>query len=180
MGSQILCLAMEYLFLCTGGTIDKHYPRTMGGYSFEFGPPAVESIMQRIRPEPAFTFRVLSVCKEDSQDMTDYQRLLVVEAIASSSSSKVIITHGTDTLIETALFIAERRDKIVGKVIVLTGAFLPEKFKDSDADFNLGVAVGSASLLPEGVYVAMNGQVTECKFVERSPETGTFKQKARK
>ena len=52
---------MEYLFLCTGGTIDKHYPRTMGGYSFEFGPPAVENIMQRIRPKPAFTFRYQSI-----------------------------------------------------------------------------------------------------------------------
>ena len=82
---------------------------------------------------------MVSVCREDSQDIQENHRAEILASISSSPCNKVIITHGTDTMIETAVYLA---DKVEDKVVVITGAFLPETFKDSDADFNLGVAIG--------------------------------------
>ena len=123
----------DLLFIQVGGTIDKDYPagETNHGYEFEIGVP-------------------------DSLDMQDAHRAEVRAAVEAASQTRIIITHGTDTMGQTAATLAG----ITGKTIVLTGAMLPEKFRDSDADFNLGMAIAAVRLSQPGVYVALNGTVT--------------------
>ena len=89
-----------------------------------------------------------------------------------ASAHKILITHGTDTMMQTAAFIAECQ---LDKMIILTGSFLPETFKDSDADFNIGVAIGALQSMPTGgVYIAMNGCVSHWSKCERDPQTNLF------
>ena len=92
----------------------------------------------------------------DSQDMEDPERAKVRAAVEAASQTRIIITHGTDTMAKTATALVGIADKI----IVLTGAMLPEKFRDSDADFNLGMAIAAARFSPPGVYIVLNGTVT--------------------
>jgi len=162
------------LFLCTGGTIDKCYPRTQGGYSFEFGDPAVGEVVRRIRPSLSYLHTVVSVCREDSQDVTDDHRNEMLSRIVAGQSKMVVLTHGTDTMIETGKYLEVRLGKDSDKRVVLTGSFLPEKFKDSDADFNIGTALGALPHLPPGVYIAMQGRVSPVSKVWRCPQTGAF------
>jgi L-asparaginase len=164
---------MPLLFVQTGGTIDKDYPRTRGGYAFEIADPAVQRILELVNP--SFEYRVVSVVRKDSLELTEEDRGAIREACRADDATRIVITHGTDTMIDTARALGE----IAGKVIVLTGAMRPERFSNSDAPFNIGVAVGAAQTLPPGVYVAMHGQVhpwTEVRrteagqFVKRGPE----------
>jgi L-asparaginase len=159
---------MKVVFIQTGGTIDKDYPKTDRGYAFEFGEPAVERILQRVNP--CFDFEVVSVLEKDSLDITSEDRERIYEACRKARSSKIVITHGTDTMIETA----RKLSKIRGKAIILTGAMRPEKFSDSDASFNVGTAIGAINVLEEGVYIAMNGLVYRWDRVQRDKETGQF------
>lgn len=144
---------MRILFIQTGGTIDKDYPRKKNGYAFEIGVAAVHRILSNI----VFNFSedVLSVLQKDSSDITDSDRSKLLEFVASRKEDKIIITHGTDTMIKTA----EILNVIVDKTIVITGAMRPEKFSDSDAPFNVGFAVAAVQILNPGVYIAMNGRV---------------------
>lgn len=145
---------MKILFIQTGGTIDKDYPKTSGGYAFEISEPAVERIMKRAKPD--FEYEIISVCRKDSIDLTADDRLKLLEICSASQYEKIIITHGTDTIKETARFLSDIKDK----TIVLTGAFRPEHFKDSDADFNMGTAVGALTLLKNGVYIVLTGTIS--------------------
>ncbi len=147
---------MKILFVQTGGTIDKYYPagETHHGYEFEIGKPAVESILKRGRPE--FEFEVTSVLQKDSLDLNDEDRQLIYDFVAARSEEKIILTHGTDTIMQTA----KKLKGIDGKTVVITGSMLPEKFYESDADFNLGMAIGVVQTQPSGVYVVLNGLVT--------------------
>ncbi len=158
---------MDLLFLQTGGTIDKDYPRTRGGWAFEIGEAAVSRILERANP--AFHFEVVSVVRKDSLELTDDDRRAIRDACATTPATRIVITHGTDTIIETAAALSD----IAGKVIVLTGAMRPERFSNSDAAFNVGVAVGAAQALAPGVYVAMHGQVHRWNEVTRT-EQGQF------
>jgi len=152
---------MRLLFLQTGGTIDKDYPRSRGGYAFEIAGPAAERILARANA--SVTFRLVSVVRKDSLELTGEDRLALRQACETAEETRIIITHGTDTMIETA----EALSDVQGKVIVLTGAMRPERFSDSDAPFNVGVAVGAAQALAPGVYVAMHGQVLRWNEVAR-------------
>ncbi|KAK3094175.1 hypothetical protein FSP39_025028 [Pinctada imbricata] len=124
------------------GTIDKAYPRTIGGYAFEICGPAVEKILTRIKP--SVKCRVITICQKDSQDITDSDRKNLIEACQEAQETKILVTHGTDTMIQTAEYLARH---LSNKVVVLTGAFLPETFKESDADFNIGTGIGALQTL---------------------------------
>lgn len=155
---------MKTLFIQTGGTIDKDYPKTKKGYAFEIAEPAVKRILEKINP--VFDFEIKSVLKKDSLDITASDREKIVRACKESSANKIIITHGTDTMIETAKKLSELKNK----TIVITGAMRPERFSNSDASFNVGIAVGALQVLKEGVYVAMHGQVCEWNKVKRNAQ----------
>lgn len=159
---------MEILFIQTGGTIDKDYPRKVASYAFEINQPAVENILKIVQPN--FQYRIMKLLQKDSLDFTSADREAIYHACASSSSPYIVITHGTDTMIETARTLAD----ITDKTIVLTGAMIPYKFLDSDAAFNVGVAIGGVTTLKPGVYVAMSGKVYPWNKCRKSPKTVKF------
>lgn len=148
-------MSEDLLFLQVGGTIDKDYPsgETNHGYEFEIGAPAYRSVLARGQFPAGWA--ELSLLQMDSLDMGPEHRNQVREAVKAAVQNRIIITHGTDTIGETAAALAD----IFGKTIVLTGAMLPEKFRDSDADFNLGMAVTAARMAPPGVYIVLYGAV---------------------
>lgn len=159
---------MNILFIQTGGTIDKDYPKTVKGYGFEITKPAVECILKKL--QVSFTYNITSFLRKDSQEITADDRLHLLALCKKAKEEQIIITHGTDTMIQTAKYLSA----VKNKTIILTGAFLPEKFKDSDAGFNLGTAVGAMEHLEKGVYVAMNGRVFRNNEVKREARTGRF------
>ncbi len=146
----------DILFVQAGGTVDKAYLATESshGVNFLIGGPAFHAILSRV-PDKAFRHRPLLVCQKDSLFMDAMDRVKIRENIERAPEDKVVVTHGTDTILLTAVELS----KIEGKTIVLTGAFTPERVRDSDADFNLGTAVAAVQLLPAGVYIALNGAV---------------------
>lgn len=160
---------MKICFIQTGGTIDKCYPRTTKGWAFEIGEPAVSSILNKLNP--SFEYEIISCCKKDSQEITLDDREQLAAMISSTDCEHIVITHGTDTMIETANYLAESSTQ---KRIILTGAFLPQKFTDTDADTNLGIAIGALQFIENGVYVAMNGKVQMASQSNRNHQTGKF------
>ena len=161
---------MKIAFIQTGGTIDKIYPKILNSYAFEMGTPAFYRILRRV--EINFQIETKCLFTIDSTDMSDEHRNLIKTTCQEFDCDKIIITHGTDAMTKTAKVLSTIKDKTV----VLVGAIMPESVKGSDADFNLGVAVGAVNLLPHGVYIAMSGRVykwdecvknAECKFVEK-------------
>jgi L-asparaginase len=159
---------MKILFIQTGGTIDKDYPKKIKGYGFEITEPAVRQILERINP--AFEYEVISLLRKDSTDITVKDKKKIFEECEKADTDKIIITHGTDTMIDTAIFLSD----VDKKTIVLTGAFKPEKFTNSDADFNVGAAVGAINALGYGVYIAMNWTVYKYDKVKRDKVSGKF------
>ncbi len=160
---------MSITVVLTGGTIDKDYPRLQGGYAFEFGEPAAARLLQRWQPSVAFD--VVTAFQKDSSELTAADRRHLAEQIRALSSDRVVVTHGTDTILETAAFLAQHVQR---KRVVLTGAMRPERFSDSDAPLNFGCAVGAVQTVTEGVYVAMHGLVARHDRLRRDPETGRF------
>jgi L-asparaginase len=110
----------------------------------------------------------------DSLDMTAADRELIVDECRRAAESRLVITHGTDTMVETAAALARATPKIDGKTIVLTGAMIPYAFGSSDGLFNLGSALSFAQVLLPGVYLAMNGRYFEWDRVRKNRETGVF------
>lgn len=148
---------MSIHFIQAGGTLDKGYfPNSANhGYNFEIGEPSFRRILKRAGfTEFEGTYSI--ACKKDSLDITDAERETIYARVMNAASNLVVITHDTDT----AHLTAERLDgNCSGKTIVITGAMQPEQFRESDADFNLGMAVGSIRWLKAGVYIALNGKV---------------------
>jgi L-asparaginase len=159
---------VNILFIQTGGSIDKNYPKVTKSYAFEITKPAVATILSNARA--GFSYKIIELLKKDSQDMTDSDRKLIYETCKKAKQNKIVITHGTDTMVETAKLLS----KLTNKTIVLTGSIVPEKFKDSDADFNVGSAVGALSALPHGTYIAMHGRVVPYSKAVRELKTGQF------
>jgi len=163
-------------FIQTGGTIDKDYPRTTKGYAFEFGEPAARRILERLNP--SFEYEICTACQKDSLEITEEDRAQLAQMIQDSDSRKFIVTHGTDTLLDTAKYLHEfiwQLDRSAhDKLIVLTGAMRPERFTNSDADINIGAAIAAANVFEEGVYVTMNGVVKHFREMKRDMETGQF------
>lgn len=162
---------MKILFIQTGGTIDKDYPKLVKAYHFEICDPAVTRILEKIKP--VFDYDILSLLKKDSMDLTDEDRQLILETCKKTAYNKILITHGTDTMVETAKVLSEIQDK----AIVLTGSARPERFGNTDADVNVGTALGALNLLENGVYIAMNGCIYPWNDVKKDQETGRFVRK---
>lgn len=159
---------MKVLFVQTGGTIDKDYPKGANSYHFEITDPALERILEKVWP--TFEYRVVSAMKKDSTDMTDEDRQAIFDLCQQAPEDKIVITHGTDTMPLTAKVLAG----VKGKAIIITGALRPERFSNSDADFNVGTAVGALNMFSEGVYIAMSGRVLPSKYLRKDPVSGNF------
>jgi L-asparaginase len=159
---------MEVLFIQTGGTIDKDYGQGNGIYNFTISEPAVKRILERA--VPALQYRTVSLHKKDSQDLSEEDRRLIVETCQAAPEKYIVITHGTDTMHKTAQALKGLTDK----VIVLTGSLIPERFAHSDADFNIGTAVGALNFAQNGVHIAMSGRVMPWNKLSKNPKTGQF------
>ena len=171
-------LASQLAVLAVGGTIDKDYPRAHSGYAFEICDPAAERMLASM-PFLNVDWRVESVCQKDSTELTDTDRELLVAAVQRAPEDRIVVTHGTDTMIQTALFL-HNSGAASSKSVAFIGAMKPERFKDSDASFNLGAAVAATAILPPGqVVLAMGGNVVNCTTAERDLQTGLFVSKAR-
>ena len=153
--------------LVTGGTFDKTYDEISGHLSF--GSTHLPEMLRLGRSRVETTIETLMMI--DSLDMTDADRGRIVDACARSSEDRIVITHGTDTMVETARAVAQG---VNGKTVVLTGAMVPYAFGSSDGLFNLGSALSFAEVLPPGVYIAMNGQHFPWDRVRKNKEAGMF------
>jgi len=157
---------MRIRFITTGGTIDKVYFDAMSEY--EVG----ESLLTHILREGLvqFDFDVVQLMQKDSLDMDDGDRQRIRDFIANDDASFYVVTHGTDTMPETAEALAG----LEGKTIVLTGALTPARFRNTDAVFNIGMAVAAVQVAKPGVYIAMSGQVFEAGAVRKNRAENRF------
>jgi L-asparaginase len=156
----------ELLIVTTGGTIDKVYFDDKSDY--QVGEPQIGRILQDLGV--AFRFSVIPLLRKDSLHINAEDRELLRAAIAAQPARHVLVTHGTDTMVETAKVLAS----IADKTIVLTGALNPAGFRGSDAEFNIGTAVGAVQSLPAGVYIAMNGRVWDPGKVRKNVAANRF------
>ncbi|WP_438481847.1 asparaginase domain-containing protein [Oleiharenicola lentus] len=161
---------MRLRVISTGGTIDKVYFDAASSY--DVGDPQVEPLFKEANV--TFEYVIESVTRKDSLAMTDADRALIRERVEVSPEKLILITHGTDTMTETAAALATIKDK----VIVFTGSMLPARFRTSDALFNLGCAVGALQVLPAGIYIAMNGQIAPAHTVRKNRAESRFEPKA--
>ncbi|TZF89581.1 asparaginase domain-containing protein [Cognatilysobacter lacus] len=158
---------MESLcIVTTGGTIDKIYFDDKSDY--QVGEPQIGRILQELGV--AFRFDVVPVLRKDSLHITDADRELVRETIAAQPSRHVLVTHGTDSMVQTARVL----ESLTDRTIVLTGALNPARFRGSDAEFNIGTAVGAVQCLPPGVYIAMNGRIWNPGKVRKNVDANRF------
>ena len=158
---------MDYLqIITTGGTIDKIYYDAKSDY--KIGEPEIGRILTDMNV--AFRWQVLPLLRKDSIELTDQDRELICKAVAASDAKHFLITHGTDTMVETAQVLEQFDDR----VIVLTGALNPARFIGSDAVFNIGCAIGALHGMPNGVWVAMNGQIWDPDHVRKNRKTNRF------
>lgn len=156
----------ELLIVTTGGTIDKVYFDDKS--DFQVGEPQIGRILQELGV--AFRFSVIPLLRKDSLHINAEDRELLRAAISAQDTPHVLVTHGTDTMVETAQVLAS----IADKTIVLTGALNPARFRGSDAEFNIGTAVGAVQCLPAGVYIAMNGRVWHPGKVRKNVAANRF------
>ena len=150
----------------TGGTIDKIYFDDKSDY--QIGEPQIGRILEELGV--AFRFNVVGLLRKDSLHMTDSDRQLLRQTIEAQTAKHVLITHGTDTMVETAKVLSS----ILDKTIVLTGSLNPARFRGSDAEFNIGCAVGAVQSLPAGVYIAMNGRIWNPMSVRKNVDANRF------
>ncbi len=153
----------------TGGTIDKVYYDAKS--DFQIGEPQIEPILRDAGVTAQFVVEPL--LRKDSLEMTDEDRAMISQAVHQDVHQRILITHGTDTMIDTALALGECGDK----TIVLTGAMQPARFRVTDAIFNVGFALGVALTHEPGVYVAMNGQVFDPRKSVKNRAQGRFEQR---
>ncbi len=154
------------LVVTAGGTIDKVY--FDANSEFEVGRSMVGELLKEAHVHAEY--EIVEVLRKDSLDMTDVDRALVREAIATRSHARVVVTHGTDTMTETAAALAELGER----TIVLTGSLSPARFANSDATFNVGMAFAAVQTLPPGVYIAMNGQIFDGANVRKDRAANRF------
>jgi L-asparaginase len=158
---------MAIRILVTGGTFDKEYNERTGQLFFK--DTHIAEMLRLGRSRVEITIRTVMMI--DSLEMTDADRALIVQNCLQSEEDRIVITHGTDTMTETA---AELARAVTGKTVVLTGAMIPYAFGSSDGLFNLGSALSFVQVLPAGVYIAMNGKWFPWDRIRKNRERGEF------
>ena len=163
-------MSKDIRVIVTGGTFDKEYDELTGRLFFKDThlPEMLRLARCRIPVE------VETLMMIDSLDMTEADRALIVNHCREAAKSRILVTHGTDTMVETARALAGAFPSGAGKTIVLTGAMVPYAFGSSDGLFNLGSALSFVQVLPPGVYLAMNGRCFQWDRVRKNRETGVF------
>jgi L-asparaginase len=159
---------MQIRILVTGGTFDKEYDELTG--TLYFRDTHVQEMLRRGRAR--LELAIETVMMIDSLDMDDRGRASIVARCGAASERAIVVTHGTDTMVETARALAA--SGLSGRTIVLTGAMVPYAFGSSDGLFNLGSALSFAQVLPPGVYIAMNGRHFPWNRVRKNRQTGAF------
>jgi L-asparaginase len=154
------------LLLTTGGTIDKIYFDALSDY--QVGETVMAKLLDIARVKRPF--RVEEVVRKDSLELDDADRALIRERVAAAPESHIVITHGTDTMTETAKLLAD----IPGKTVVLVGALAPARFGESDASFNIGMAFATVQMAQPGVYITMSGSVFRADQVVKDRAKGAF------
>jgi L-asparaginase len=154
------------LIVTTGGTIDKVYFDASS--EFEVGESVIQTLLAQAQVRGPH--EVISLLRKDSLDMTADDRALIRQTIADRDETRVIVTHGTDTMTESARVLQNLPDK----TIVLTGSLAPARFAQSDAVFNVGMAFGAVQSLSQGVYIVMNGQVFDADAVTKDLTRNQF------
>lgn len=162
---------MIEVIIC-GGTIDKVYSSTLEKFVIRQNISEIPSILRNASIEDIH-FSTMLMPRMDSSEMGDEDREHILKACKMTRASKILITHGTDTMDITARFLSKLRQK----TIVLTGAFKPALLKDSDAQFNIGSAITALRLLPPGVFICMNGRVFPWHLAKKDRKKGRFVQK---
>jgi L-asparaginase len=157
---------MSLRVITTGGTIDKVYFDATSDY--EVGEPTVPHVFREAGV--LLEYQLEPLFRKDSLEITVEDRVLIRQACERSAEHQILITHGTDTMAETAEFLTG----LTGKTIVLTGALSPARFRVTDAIFNLGLALGAVQSGKEGVFLAMNGTVFPAGAVKKNRELGRF------
>lgn len=152
----------------TGGTIDKIYFDAKNDY--HIGEPIISQILHQAQVQ--MHYEMTSLMRKDSLELTDSDREIIRNAVIACPSSHVLITHGTDTMVKTGLFLKDLTDKI----IVLTGALSPARFQVTDAIFNIGCALGALQTLANGVWIAMNGKIFPIDRVRKNIEKNCFEE----
>jgi L-asparaginase len=160
---------MKVHVLVTGGTFDKEYDEITGRLYFLHTHLPEMLRLGRSRVE----LEITTLMMLDSLDMSERDRALIVDRCRSLPESRIVVTHGTDTIVETARAIAAAS---LDKTVVLTGAMVPYAFGSSDGLFNLGSALSFVQVLPPGVYVAMNGRSFHHDRVRKNRDTGMFEE----
>jgi L-asparaginase len=158
---------MEIKIFTTGGTIDKIYFDQKSKY--EVGEPTIDEVLQEANV--TVDYRCEKIMRKDSLDLTEEDRQKIYEVIKADTHRQIVITHGTDTMIQTAQKLQPLAKE---KVIVLTGSMMPAKFKSSDAMFNIGGALIAVQTLPPGVYIVMNGQIFDPGQARKNVELNRF------
>lgn len=154
------------LIVTTGGTLDKQYFDALSEYKI------AESVIEKLLKVARVThpFRVIELMRKDSLDLTEEDRALIAATVAAAPETRIVVTHGTDTMTETAKVLAA----IEGKTMVLCGALAPARFAESDATFNLGMAFACCQVAPAGVWITMNGSVFDGLKVRKDRAAGRF------
>ncbi|MBL7751882.1 MAG: asparaginase [Chitinophagaceae bacterium] len=160
---------MAIRIFITGGTFDKEYNEITG--QLYFNDTHMHDLLDMGRCRVPVEIRTLMMI--DSLEMTQEDRELIVHQCNQCEEEMIVITHGTDTMADTAQVLAE---KVKDKTVVLTGAMIPIKFGSSDGLFNLGSAIAFVQSLPKGVYVAMNGRYFKANNVRKNKQTGVFEE----
>jgi L-asparaginase len=160
---------MAIRIFITGGTFDKEYNELNGELYFK--DTHMSDLLEMGRNKVDVEIRTLMMI--DSLEMNEEDRNLIVHQCNNCDETQIVITHGTDTMAETASILA---DKVKNKTVILTGAMIPIKFGSSDGLFNLGSALAFAQTLPAGVYVAMNGKYFHANNVRKNKQTGIFEE----
>ena len=159
---------MKIVFYTAGGTIDKIYFDAKSKY--EVGESKLDEILREGNVTLAYENKI--ILQKDSLDLNDEDRQIIYDTIKNEPNPYIVLTHGTDTMVQTA----QRLLDIKGKTIVLTGSMTPARFKASDASFNIACAITAVQTLKPGIYIAMNGKIFDPNQVRKNVEAGVFEE----
>ena len=159
---------MRIKIFTTGGSLDKGYSTKESAFLVQG--PQIEEVLRDANV--TFRYEVESLLRKDSLEITENDRDMILQRVLEEPCAHILITHGTDTMVQTA----QRLPSVPGKTIVLTGAMQPASFKRTDAHFNIGFALASLQTLPEGVYIAMNGAIFDPKKVRKNTDLDRFEE----